>query len=274
MLQKTIISLFFLLFSYTLSFAQGGFSHKALEKMFAETKQVSQFFRRFNAEESIKGEILYEKDKNYRSEKLRNSYFPYLLDKAKYDYGHLETEFKTQVISQNQYLNFRSQEWMAQVEAKFLYKGTPTIVQLFFKIEEENGGTKWVLNNIWVDDYNDYTELTDIPEVKFIHPKSHELDFMNLRKIFADENNPMQYTTKDFEPDFLSIFIYEYNMGYWKFQEVSRTWFHIWQIKNWYFTLEYKNRNELNSGWLISNLIDITKIPKNELENYIITSLH
>ncbi|MCK5538922.1 MAG: hypothetical protein KAI79_19005, partial [Bacteroidales bacterium] len=109
---------------------------------------------------------------------------------------------------------------------------------------------------------------------KFIHPKSHELDFMNLRKIFAEENNPMQYATKDFEPDFLSIFIYEYNMGYWKFQEVSRTWFHIWQIKNWYFTLEYKNRNELNSGWLISNLIDITKIPKNELENYIITSLH
>jgi hypothetical protein len=97
---------------------------------------------------------------------------------------------------------------------------------------------------------------------------------MNLGKVFTPENNPRQYTYNEFKPDWLSIFVYEYNLGQWKFKQVTRTWFHVWQVPNWYFTLEYINRNELNSGWMITNLIDISKIPENELEYYIVTSLH
>jgi hypothetical protein len=37
----------------------------------ASTKQVNQFFRRFNGEESTKGERYYEGDKDYRNPALR-----------------------------------------------------------------------------------------------------------------------------------------------------------------------------------------------------------
>ncbi len=274
MMKKWNLLIISLFISQFLVNAQGGLTQKSLEKMFAETKQVSQFFRRFNAEEDIKGQILYEKDKDYRNIKLRKSYFPYLFDQTKFNHAALESEFQNYVITNQHFLSFYSPKWMAQVQAEFLYNGKPQQVELFFKIEMENGGSKWVLHHVYTDIYQQHTELTDTPEIRFIHPKSHELDFMNLGKVFTPENNPRQYTYNEFKPDWLSIFVYEYNLGQWKFKQVTRTWFHVWQVPNWYFTLEYINRNELNSGWMITNLIDISKIPENELEYYIVTSLH
>jgi uncharacterized ion transporter superfamily protein YfcC len=38
-------------------------------RLYAETKQVNQFFRRFNGEEDEKGERYYPKDRQYRSER-------------------------------------------------------------------------------------------------------------------------------------------------------------------------------------------------------------
>ena len=52
-------------------------------KLYAETKQVNQFFRRFNGEEDEKGERYYPKDKQYRSEKLRRKYIGMLFDAGK-----------------------------------------------------------------------------------------------------------------------------------------------------------------------------------------------
>ncbi len=271
--MKKSLFLFLLLIGILPSKAQY-YNQVALAKMYAETKQVSQFFRRFNGEEDHKGDILYAKNREYHSDKLRQMYFPYLLDQAKFNSGSLEQQFEKQAISKHEYLKFRSSNWMAQVETKFLYKNKLLTVQLFFKVEEQNGGSKWVLSDIWFDRYQQFTALVDTPEIKFIHPKSHELDFMNLNKIFQLQNNPLQYTEKNYKPDFLSIFIYEFNQGLWKFQQVDRTWFHVWQIPGWYFTIEYKNRSDLNSGWLLTNLLDVSKINKNELEKYIVTSLH
>ena len=80
------------LFTVSLSHAQYIMSKSALQKMYAETKQVSQFFRRFNGEEDRKGKILYENSKDYRSEKNRHIYIPYLLDQSKFNSGSIEQE--------------------------------------------------------------------------------------------------------------------------------------------------------------------------------------
>ncbi|HTE34253.1 MAG TPA: hypothetical protein VK666_27930, partial [Chryseolinea sp.] len=49
-------------------------------RLYAETKQVNQFFRRFNGEEDEKGDRYYPKDKLYRTEKLRKKYIGILFD--------------------------------------------------------------------------------------------------------------------------------------------------------------------------------------------------
>ncbi len=49
-------------------------------RLYASTKQVNQFFRRFNGEEDEKGNRYYPRDKNYRSVKLRKKYLGILFD--------------------------------------------------------------------------------------------------------------------------------------------------------------------------------------------------
>jgi len=54
-------------------------------------------------------------------------------------------------------------------------------------------------------------------------------------------------------------------MGQLKFKEINSVKFHFFQVKNWYFELSYFNRNDTNSGWLISNLKFVNDEEKKEL---------
>jgi hypothetical protein len=49
--------------------------------MYAETKQISQFFRRFNSEENLEGKRLYEGDEHYRDKDFRTNYIKMLFDR-------------------------------------------------------------------------------------------------------------------------------------------------------------------------------------------------
>src|SRR6478609_6005768 len=49
-------------------------------RLYAQSKQVNQFFRRFNGEEDEKGDRYYEGDKHFHSAKLRKKYLSILLD--------------------------------------------------------------------------------------------------------------------------------------------------------------------------------------------------
>jgi hypothetical protein len=51
-------------------------------KLYAQSKQVNQFFRRFNGEEDEKGNRYYPRDKQYRSTKLRKKYLSILFDES------------------------------------------------------------------------------------------------------------------------------------------------------------------------------------------------
>src|SRR5690349_6033928 len=56
-------------------------------RLYAESKQVNQFFRRFNGEEDEKGNRYYSGDKQYRSEKLRKQYLRILFDESNTNIG-------------------------------------------------------------------------------------------------------------------------------------------------------------------------------------------
>src|SRR5690606_6709968 len=106
---------------------------------------------------------------------------------------------------------------------------------------------------------------------QFLHPLSHELDFMNLRKAFLNKDSVAQYTAKKFKPDHLSIFLYEVKRGNLKFKSVQGVKFHFFQLEGWYFELSQFNRRGYNTGWLISNLVKIN----NEAEKQLLyTYLH
>jgi len=89
-------------------------------KLYAESKQVNQFFRRFNGEEDEKGERYYPGDKQYHSEKLRKKYLSMLFDESNTGINAaLKVEFAKHVLDKNEstILNFNGTNWFSEVQA-------------------------------------------------------------------------------------------------------------------------------------------------------------
>ena len=102
-------------------------------------------------------------------------------------------------------------------------------------------------------------------EKHFLHPMSHELDFMNIYKAFQNPEVIEYYASKEFQPDYLTLFFYEIKQGKLVFQHVDSVKFHVFQIKDWYFEVSWFNRSGMNSGWLMSNVIYMPEKEKTNL---------
>jgi len=111
---------------------------------------------------------------------------------------------------------------------------------------------KWVILDVKGDLF-DFLK-TDTAFVRFIPPSSNETDFMNLKRALEDINYLHYYASKDYQPDYLTLFFYLVNTGAIKFEYVNEVIYHILDIPGWIMKIREFNRNELNSGWLISDL--------------------
>jgi hypothetical protein len=251
----------------------GDFTHD--ESIFyAQTKQVNQFFRRFNAEEDVTGKRFYDKDSTFRDLKSRRKFLNILFDNSNGMITSTEkNEFIEQVTSKKSpvFLDFHGNNWFAEVSASFFYKKEKVNLILYLKLEHQNLGYKWVFSNVYFSNFNDYFIHTgDTTNLKLVlHPLSHEIDFMNIHKVFEDPGNLDYYLERNYNPDQLAIFVSEVKNGNLKFDGVKNVKFHFFQVPGWYFEVSYFNRNETNSGWLISNMIKISPKDKTALiRNY------
>jgi hypothetical protein len=227
-------------------------------KLYAQSKQVNQFFRRFNGEEDEKGNRYYAKDKQYRNEKLRKKYLGILFDESNTGIsGAMKVEFAKNALEKPAFLNFHGGNWFSQVQATFSFNGKDENVLLFMELEKDHGGSKWVINKVYADAFAPYFVRDTTKVGRFLHPLSHELDFMNLRKALVNSDSMSQFTVKRFVPDHLSVFLYELKKGNLKFKSVNQVQFHFFQIDGWYFELSNFNRPGYNTGWLISNLVKL-----------------
>jgi hypothetical protein len=229
-------------------------------KLYAESKQVNQFFKRFNGEEDEKGNRYYPKDKQYRSVKLRKKYLGILFDENNHGIStSLKTEFAKDVLDkpESSILDFHSKNWFSQVETTFTMNGKDQPITLFMVLEKDHLGSKWVIQKIHADMFDQYFVRDTTKVGRFLHPLSHELDFMNLRKAFSNSDSISQFTIKEYKPDHLSVFLYELKKGNLKFKSVDDVKFHFFQIDGWYFELSQFTRAGYNTGWLISNLVKI-----------------
>jgi hypothetical protein len=233
-------------------------------ELYASTKQVNQFFRRFNGEEDQKGKRYYQDDKAFRETSLRKDYITLLFDRENQS---IPTDQKKAFINEvtdkrnPQFLNFRQDGWFAEVNAIFTTEGKEENILLFFKIQEEGQGYEWVLDQVSSSRYQKFFDKDEGDEKAFLHPMSHELDFMNLHKSL-DQENAVDFTADDFKADPLSIFIYEMASKQLKFKTVKSSKFHFFQCEGWYFQITEYNRSGYNSGWLIS---DLTNLPKDDI---------
>jgi hypothetical protein len=235
-------------------------------KLYAETKQVNQFFRRFNGEESEKGDRYYPKDKLYRNSKLRKKYLGVLFDFSNQGLNKEQVvQFSKEVLEKNIVLDFHGGNWFSEVHATFTMNGKDQPVTLFMQLEKHHLGKRWVISKVFADMFEPYFERDTLKVGQFLHPLSHELAFMNMRKAFNNPDSASQYAVKRFRPDHLSLFLYEMKKGSLKFKSVEDVKFHFFQVSGWYFELSNFNRPGYNTGWLISNLVHVNNESEKQL---------
>ena len=237
--------------------------------LYAMTKQMGQFIRRFNYEEDQFGYKINPKDPSYRNKDKRQQSLAILFDQETYgNQPDLQRFFIEDVTTTDStFMTFLGGRWYSEVSATFKYKGKDANVIMILGVEQEGLGSKWVLNNIYFSEFNKLFPNGEMAEKEkhFLHPMSHELDFMNIYKIFKEPEVIEYYASKSFEPDYLTLFFYEIKRGNLIFQNVETVKFHVFQIKDWYFEVSWFNRSGSNAGWLISNLIYIPEKDKKDL---------
>lgn len=235
-------------------------------KLYAETKQVNQFFRRFNGEEDEKGDRYYPNDKLYRNVKLRKKYMGILFDASNNGINSsLMAQFGKDVLDKTLVLDFHGGNWFSEVHTTFTMNGKDHPVTLFMELEKHLKGSKWVISKVYANMFDPFFKRDTTKVGKFLHPLSHELAFMNLRKAFMSSDSVSQFAVRRFRPDHLSIFLYEIKKGNLKFKSVAEIKFHFFQIGGWYFELSEFNRPGFNSGWLISNLVKVNNANEKDL---------
>lgn len=234
------------------------------------TKQMSQFMSRFNYEEDQYGIKIHPDSPDYRNKDKRKTILPLLFDMENdRTNGSLRDYFIADLTaSDTNYFEFLGGKWYSEVSATFKMNGENVDISMIFAVEQENLGSKWVLTNVYFSDFSKLFPKGDMAEQQkhFLHPMSHELDFMNIHKVFKNHHNCIEYYAyNSYSPDYLSIFFYEVKKGNLVFQKINSEKFHVFQIDNWYFEVSWFNREGLNTGWLISNLIFLKDDEKEEL---------
>ncbi|MCH7403243.1 hypothetical protein ACFOUP_09065 [Belliella kenyensis] len=275
-MRKLTIIILLIISSFELVSGQGLYSPGSPQddgRFASSTKQVNQFFRRFNGEESADGsKRYYDTDAEYRDRTLRGKFISILFDNETSNVeSQLKSDFLKEVLSENlpQYLAFHRGEWFSEVETTFIYKGKRENVTLFMKLQPEGLGYEWVVDKVNFAPFKNLFKKPVGDQKSFLHPMSHEIGFMNLRKAFQDSKLPEAYTPKEYEPDYLTLFLYEIKNGNLKFDNVLDVKFHFFQIDNWYFEVNQFNRPGFNTGWLISNLIKLKPGEKDVVQRYI-----
>lgn len=233
------------------------------------TKQMSQFMSRFNYEEDQYGTKINPESPDYRDRMKRKNVLPLLFDMENpRTNGSLRDFFIADLTEKDaNYFEFLGGQWYSEVSATFKMNGEKVDISMIFTIEQENLGSKWVLTNVYFSDFSKLFPKGDITEQQkhFLHPMSHELDFMNIYKIFKTPECIEYYASKSYTPDYLSIFFYEVKCGNLVFEKINSEKFHVFQIDNWYFEVSWFNREGFNTGWLISNLVFLKDNEKEEL---------
>ncbi|HUX95879.1 MAG TPA: hypothetical protein VMV47_09120 [Bacteroidales bacterium] len=254
--------------AFGITFPESGSSQEIVapvntnEQIFlARTKQFNEFLDRFNYKTTFTGDPV---DSAFKSKLPRNKMISSLFDlkdkrtdqSAKEftnEYTDLKNRFIIEVVSKNSEVPRYSGNIIAEARSRVIYKGTPHNVSVFLAQEViGESRIKWVILDVKGEVFNFLK--SDTTFIRFIPPSSNETDFMNLKRALEDVSYLQYYAAKDYHPDYLTLFFYLINSGAMKFEYVNEVIYHITDIPGWCMKIKEFNRNELNSGWLISDL--------------------
>ncbi|MBL0341162.1 MAG: hypothetical protein IPP71_09665 [Bacteroidetes bacterium] len=172
------------------------------------------------------------------------------------------------------FLKYNDKEWFAELKCKVSYKNKPTNLTLILKVNKsKNNGYSWDVVSAKAEflkfkpvrsdsviqknmkNFNDSLLLKN-PEY-FLSPVSHGIEFTNVDEIFLNKSKINSYIypgSRSFELTKLLAVMAKSEIV---FGQVDKIRYHLLQINDWVMVLDHFNRKDLNSGWLINQLIKI-----------------
>lgn len=168
-------------------------------------------------------------------------------------------------------LNYYSKNWYAVVSCAVVYKGKPQNAQIVMQVEETSPKqSKWVIVGVKANFLESKNVAKDTTRI--INPMAHNTSFNILDRVLGDSSFLNNSLANSFEYNQLSIFLYELQEGNLKFKQTNKTTYHFLDVGGYNFMVDYQNRNDKNSGWLIGSL-QLAKNNKLYLRNLGVSNL-
>lgn len=257
--------LLLMLYTYMLpAIGQNHVPDMTLERDFAaQVKSIDEFMARFNGVET---------NPEVKTDSLRRDNILALFD---YDMPHnglddeafrsLLTRFARTSINSGCKLSLDGHETYAEADCIVKYIGKEQHITLIMVREQTDKGTlRWAIAGLkGLEQMGLYDEKR-----MTISPVDHELHFMSLQDFFQENRDivpSMRSVNKDI--DELSMFFGLCLAKAIEFEFVNDLKFHFTAVPGFVFTVEEKGRRGINSGWLITRLLEMHS--GDEKESYV-----
>ncbi len=220
------------------------------ELLFAKVKQIDEFIHRFNFNvNKFNPEVL--------GIERREEQIPLLFERTYKSQNEQKVDDFSWAAMYSPRLSFYNPNWYALVKCEAMYKSKLVHIDLTLKVQiSENGGASWIIAG--ADTPFLYAKADCNDPSKMIPPSNNEVGFVGLYRVFNDKNNLSAYYPNNYQPDYLSILLYAVKNGEIKFIQPLSIRYYFAQVSDWVFVVEHFNREEKNSGWLISEALPIS----------------
>lgn len=172
------------------------------------------------------------------------------------------------------FLKYNDKEWYAELKCKVSHKNKPLTLTLILKVNKsKNNGYSWDIvsakseflkfratksDSILLRNMKNFDDSILLKNSEyFLSPVSHGIDFTNIDEVFLNNSHINSYIypgTRSFELVKLLSLMARSEI---QFVQVDKIRYHLLQISDWVLVLDHFNRNDMNSGWLINQLIRI-----------------
>ena len=221
---------------------------------------VDEFFNRFNGETA-------HPDLTITDEESRINNLLMLYDLAQFtskdDPQFNEARDMVNVaIKDSIHINFSDTTWVAIAHCKGTLEGKSVNIDLFLTVQHRKQDMyKWVISKV---DGNIFSINPRVENEKImLSPDDHETNFMSLGRMTKEQPfNVKNFMAKGVEYDMTSVFAYLIYNRKLKIDYVNELEFAFTQIPGYIFHVKYFERENINSGWLISNFYKSTQKEK------------
>ena len=159
-------------------------------------------------------------------------------------------------LNDRAYLSVCSNSIYAKLASQVTYNNKANRLNLILKKNcESNTESYWNICGV-TDSPFSIDNITEGVDNNFISPKANELAFSRLNDYFITDTYPENVFSEDYNYDQLSVFIYLLKTRQIQYDGANTITYYIFDIPGWVIELKYFDRNNLNSGWLVSSLTE------------------